>query len=106
MADMPRHRTDDALDVGLVHIGEAAGHSSDFHIWPGAGQVRSDGTPIPRLKPVPPVPRGGFFGFLDAGAYPVEFFSEDVGALFEALSDARRAPKYGNRRARPNRSRR
>jgi hypothetical protein len=69
------------------------------------GLVRSDGTPIPRLKPVPP---GGFFPekFLDAGAHAEEFFSEDVGALFDALLDARRAPKYGDRRARPNRSRR
>jgi hypothetical protein len=54
------------------------------------GLVRSDGTPIPRLKPVP---RGGFFPekFLDAGAYAVEFFSEDVAALFEALYDCRRS---------------
>jgi hypothetical protein len=56
------------------------------------GLVRSDGTPIPRLKPVPPVPPGGFFRVarLDADAYPVEFYSEDVAALFEALDDCRR----------------
>jgi hypothetical protein len=49
------------------------------------------------------VPPGGFFPkkFLDAGAYAVEFFSEDVGALFDALLDARRAPKYGDRRQGP-----
>jgi hypothetical protein len=57
------------------------------------GIVRSDGTPIPRLKPVPPVPPGGFFpeARLAAGAYAVEFFSEDVGALFDALHDCRRS---------------
>jgi hypothetical protein len=55
------------------------------------GLVRSDGAPIPRLKPVPPpVPPRGFFPqkFLDADAYPVELFSEDVGALLEDLRDA------------------
>jgi hypothetical protein len=66
-----------------------------------AGLVRSDGTPIPRLKPVPPVPpapRGGFFpearldsdAYLNSDAYAVEFYSEDVAALFEALEDCRR----------------
>jgi hypothetical protein len=61
------------------------------------GLVRSDGTPIPRLKPVPPVPpapRGGFFPerwlAAPAPAHVVEFYSEDVAALFEALRDCRR----------------
>jgi hypothetical protein len=66
------------------------------------GLVRSDGTPIPRLKPVP---LGGFFPEARLGADAVEFFSKDVEAFFDALLDARRAP-YGDRRARPNRSRR
>jgi hypothetical protein len=58
------------------------------------GLVRSDGTPIPRLKPVPPVPPGGFFPerwlAAPAPAHVVEFYSEDVAALFEALYDCRR----------------
>ena len=39
------------------------------------GIVRSDGTPIPRLKPVP------------LGAYAVGFFSDDSEALLDALRD-------------------
>ena len=49
------------------------------------GIVRSDGSPIPRLKPVP------------LGAYAVGFFSDDSEALLDALRDARRLPKAARR---------
>jgi hypothetical protein len=42
------------------------------------GIVRNDGTPIPRLKPVP------------LGAYAIGFYSADGDALIEAMRDAKR----------------
>jgi hypothetical protein len=51
------------------------------------GIARSDGAPIPRLKPVP------------LGAHAVGFFAEDTDALLDALRDARRSPKATRRSA-------
>jgi hypothetical protein len=53
------------------------------------GIVRNDGTPIPRVKPVP------------LGAYAVGFYSADIDGLIEAMRDAKRiAERWPSRSAR------
>jgi hypothetical protein len=63
--------------VGRTHFQEnfVLTDPNDPHV---PGVVRTDGSPIPRLKPVP------------LGACAVGFASADVDALLEALRDAKR----------------
>jgi hypothetical protein len=70
--------------VGRTHFLEnfVLTDPNDPHV---SGVVRTDGSPIPRLKPVP------------LGACAVGFASADIDALIEALRDAKRKDGWPRR---------
>jgi hypothetical protein len=76
------------LGVGLSHLDEnlILRDPAEPNV---PGIVRSDGTPIPRLRLIP------------LGACAVGFYSADVDGLIEALRDAKRKDGWPRRKPKP-----